>query len=189
MNKSLLKRLNFTFSELQYRANLVGQPIKPINLGILIEFKVENAWVVALVMPCTIKHQALEGLSRLSRELIDAREQIIADEITVVLDEVAQPNGVLRLLAARNPWSFHVTFPQTRRAPAIETNTLTIDKISEKYVLQALPRTIRADFYGRQGNGSLPAPTRRGRSIAEVRADVPPVWMLPPRYWFAPNAW
>jgi hypothetical protein len=97
------KGLQLAYALVQYQPNLAGRPIKPINLGILMEFAANNTWAVGLAMRHAVDLAALEGLSDLSRTLIEARMDIMNGEVEAALSAALHPGDVVRILADRNP--------------------------------------------------------------------------------------
>jgi hypothetical protein len=181
------RKPNVTFSAVQYRADLSGQRIKPINLGVLMEFVAENIWTVGMAMLHTVDAAAVQDLDPISRELIEGRVNVIRSEMSAALKAARRPGDVLRLLAEHNPWAFHIMQPETVVLPVNKLDAVTVEKFAEKYVLEAYARKLHPEpvIVGRR-LASLRA--RQATTAAMVPAEAPPAWMLPTEFLRAPLA-
>ena len=82
-------------------------------LGIALEFTTPSHWIVGLAMRAILDSD-LSKLDPMSRELLEKRSDVMEAEIKQILPRASQTGDVLRLLAANNRWSVHVTEPRTR---------------------------------------------------------------------------
>jgi len=178
------QRLALAYALVQYRPDPAGLRIKPINLGVLMEFAAANTWAVGLAMRQEIDRAALQGLGELSRMLIAARIDIMKGEVDAALRAAQRPGDVVRILSARNPWSFHVARPETLSIPARDaTAAPTIEGIAEKHVLLAFSRAI---LPARAASQAGTASDTQVRPASDLPAEVPPAWMLPTIFWHLP---
>jgi len=74
MSRTTSSRPKVSFSAIQYRPDAGRAIAKPIELGLLMEFAVGNVWTVGLVLRHAVPPALLEGLSPLSRELIEGAQ-------------------------------------------------------------------------------------------------------------------
>jgi hypothetical protein len=169
------------FVAVEYRLDLAGQRIKPINLGVLMEFVAGNIWTVGTAMLHTVDMAAVEDLDLMSRELIGGRADIIKNEISTALKAARRPGDVLRLLAEHNPWSFHVTPPETVVLPDAKIDTMAVEKVAEKYVLEAYAPRLWPEAAIIEA-----VRTKEGPLAGVSPAEAPPAWMLPTEFLRAP---
>jgi hypothetical protein len=186
------KKVELMFSAIQYRPTLSDTGAKPISLGVLLEFAVNDIWVVGLAMRHAVDKAATEALDPLSRELIDARMEIIKGEVDDALNAARRPGDVLRILSDRNGWSFSVARPQPLSIPTRESATVpTIEKLAEQYVLMEyrralLPTSLILPARATKGARRAAAQGQPVHTVPETPPEVPLPWMLPTVYWRAP---
>jgi hypothetical protein len=178
------KRLLLAYALVQYRSGPVGRRSRPINLGALMEFAVNNTWAVGLAMRHDVDRAALESLSALSRTLIETRMDIMRGEVEAALGVAQRPGDVLRILSERNPWSFHVAPPQPMSVPARDAAAApSVEGLAEKHVLLAFSRAILPAHATQGGRAARPA---QARPTADISKEIPPAWMVPTIFWRLP---
>ncbi len=110
------KRLRLACALLQYRPDLAGQRTKPTNLGVLMEFAAANTWAPR---PGDAGGCRSRGTGRAGRSVTHADRGLPGHHESRGGRGVARTatpgrrlGDALRILAERNPWSFHVAPPQ-----------------------------------------------------------------------------
>lgn len=187
MSKTPQKSRKFMLSGILYRP---GKDIAPIPLGAVIEFTTPKTWVVAAVIRHIIDPASLSGLSQLSRELIDARVDVIQGEMDDAMTAAREPGDVLKALAARNEWSFNVTTPHEFVVPSRAGDARkTSDQLAEEYAVIGYARVI-APVSARLREEQAPKtkrPTiRMSEPVMALPPETPPPWMVKSRVYQVP---
>jgi len=178
------------FSSIQYRPDPACELIRPINLGVAMEIASGSIWIVGLALRHSVNADLLEGLSQLSRELIEARAEVIHSEISAALDAARHPGDVLRVLARDNSWAFHVTVPKAVATNIkAKTSATDIEKAAKEYIFKAYAKEFPPVRIKKTAPENQRPSARRGHIIPTgVPAQTPPAWMTPPIFWRVPFA-
>jgi hypothetical protein len=172
-----------SFAAIEYRPSMSVEN-KAINMGVLIEFVTERAWVVGLAMRHHVDVDAYGTLDQLSKDIVDARNGVISGEIDAALLAARQPGDVLRRLAAQNIWSFHVGDLRTMRIEVSDGDRSSAEQLAEVFALRAYTK-ILAPSKTAEVKPAAPRLTRRADRGPQGR-DIPPQWMLPTKTWKVP---
>jgi hypothetical protein len=179
------------FSLIEFRPD-PSTNARAVDLGMLVEWTTDEAWVVGLGMRAVVDEAKLSGLDALSRELVVNRSAVIEKEILGAIQSATEPGDVLKILATRNTYSMHITAPIPFELPRARTRDHTLDETVSHYILTLYKRAIAA---AKVADGvraaDLMAPRRRVSTLlrlgraAEPLADLalpidmPPPWIMP----------
>jgi hypothetical protein len=180
------------YSELQFRWNPIDPTQGLMDLGYAIEFTTSTYWVVGLAVRATLDESYLAQLDDLTRKLLDERMAVLTRELEQTLHKATEPGDALVSLAARNPWSIHVTAPRSVILSASErkaSDNATAEKLTENYLFKIfeLARREKTD-----NAPTWPHVFHVGSTLASATHDNPtpldaaPPWMLPPKTMIRP---
>jgi hypothetical protein len=173
------------YSELQFRWNPIDPAQGLMDLGYAIEFTTSTYWVVGLALRATLDENYLAQLDELTRKLLEERLAVLTRELEQTLPKAAEPGDALVALAARNPWSIHVTVPRSMVLSASErkaSDNATAEKLTENYLFKIFELTRREKTDSALASAQL---FHVGSEFAArdypTPLEVAPPWMLPPK--------
>jgi hypothetical protein len=156
------------YSELQFRFNPADPSQGTMHLGWALEFTTNHYWVVGLALRAALDEQRVAELDDLTRKLLEQRMAVFTREVEQVasLSKALRVGDVIRELAARNPWSFHVAAPRSIALSASEqkaSDTSSAEKLTEDYIYKILDVT------------------KREKEAPAEDVDITAQWILPPK--------
>lgn len=154
------------FSTIEYRPDPSLPDEGRISLGVIAEAEISTSWIVAVQARAFLSEDELSRLDGVGKELFREPLRLIAREVEAVLGQAKQPRDVLRLLCAREVWSFRFEGP--RKLGSVG---------SEASLMKRLDR-----LYGENVGRAVTRPARR----KPVSPSPAPPWAEPVREWRVP---
>jgi hypothetical protein len=151
----------------EYRRNPARADAGRILLGVGVEFLHEKLWIVGVQGRDFLTDAEVGLLDPIARDLLVSPIDLLGSKLRDVLrsGEAVQFGDVLRILAARNPWSLHVTPPEPFRDEEILAHPASPEQIVRDSTLVYWKR------YRLEHAPVTPAPS-----------PIRP-WMARPRWW------
>ncbi len=131
------KQLWYSFLQFQPNPNFPSEGA--LDLGFALEFTTSKYWVMGLAIRATLEEKYLATLDDLTRRLLEERMAIMTREVEQTLNKADQPGDALTILAARNPWSIHVSAPRSLTISPSEqkaSDKATTEKATEQYLFK-----------------------------------------------------
>ena len=111
---------SFLACRIEYRHNPAISEAGFLHLGVVVEFESDGMWVIGVRVRKVLSPEQQTQLDPIAKDLLSGNlpkfvSRMVMESIST--GDVANPGAVLHLLAANNPWSIHVTPPETYRKP------------------------------------------------------------------------
>jgi hypothetical protein len=172
------------YSTLQFRFDPHRPSAGLLDLGFAVEFTTSTYWVVGLAVRATLDEKYVSGLDDLTRKLLEQRMAVLTREVDQTLYKAEQPGDALMILAARNPWSIHVTSPRTLTLTPSErkaSDKATAEKLTEEYIFKIFNRETAAHHVPSQKQRQHPYSQTCATTDDEATTEGDTPWILPPK--------
>lgn len=171
----MTKRQKVDYALVEFRPNPARPSEGRLLLGAVFAFKSGDVAGIGWSLRAGIPQIEVEKLDSLTREIFEHRESTLKAEIDAAVQGAETPADVLQVLAANNPWAFHIRIPVQTEVDQFDPKKMGL----EDWVGSWSGRLFQENVD--ETAGELPRPgTKRSKAKAPPVLSRPP-WMERPR--------